>query len=251
MKAIILTYDKNRALTEHVLLRYQTLWPDHPFSFRIPYQKLCTIKSPEIEYIKSPVSIKATVLRLLEDLEDEQWIYWCIDDKYPISLNIPRIRAITEWLPTIKDKEISGILFCNCKKRITERKLTGEKIKDYAGNLYFERKGYQQIWIHQFLRVKVLRHFFLSMPDYIPFASHMEKIRKRLDKPLSHRMFVTKENFAAFGESMTKGVLTKNCYKSMLKVGIKLPDGITELCAEKKFGSTIPSFLQLFQNALR
>jgi hypothetical protein len=37
-------------------------------------------------------------------------------------------------------------------------------------------------------------------------------------------LFVTKENFAVFGESTQRGVVTQNCYESMLASGIKLPE---------------------------
>src|SRR5438046_9676836 len=40
MKAIVLTCDRFRAITEHMIRQYETLWPDHPFVFRVPYQNL-------------------------------------------------------------------------------------------------------------------------------------------------------------------------------------------------------------------
>ena len=38
-----------------------------------------------------------------------------------------------------------------------------------------------------------------------------------------HRLFVTEENFAIFGESTHKGVITQNCYESIRKTDIELP----------------------------
>jgi hypothetical protein len=35
---------------------------------------------------------------------------------------------------------------------------------------------------------------------------------------------VTKENFAVFGESTRRGVITQNCYESMVAAGIELPE---------------------------
>jgi len=37
-------------------------------------------------------------------------------------------------------------------------------------------------------------------------------------------LFVTRENFAVFGESTQKGVITQNCYESILVSGIELPE---------------------------
>src|SRR5437764_10740930 len=83
MKAIVLTCDRYRAVTEHMMLQYEKLWPDHPFNFRIPFQELGGTNTKRIEYVKTPPEIRATVLELLRNLPDEEWIYWCVDDKYP------------------------------------------------------------------------------------------------------------------------------------------------------------------------
>ena len=91
MKAIVLTHDKNRSVTHHMIARYLHKWPDNPFVFRVPFQELEEQSSPKVEFIKTPKSIKKTVLGLLEDLEEDEWIYWCIDDKYPEQLNIEKI----------------------------------------------------------------------------------------------------------------------------------------------------------------
>ncbi len=94
MEAIVLTCDKYRSLTEHMIFQYGRLWPDHPFRFRIPCQTLIEPKSANREYRRCNPAFKSTILSLLEDLDDEQLIYWCIDDKYPIKLHLNRIRAL-------------------------------------------------------------------------------------------------------------------------------------------------------------
>ena len=40
IKAIVLTWDRSRAITDHMILQYERLWPDHPFVFHIPFQNL-------------------------------------------------------------------------------------------------------------------------------------------------------------------------------------------------------------------
>ena len=83
MKAITLTFDRRRPVVEHMLMTYAVHWPGNPFLFRIPYQQDSKIDShsQQIELIPSGSGIKETVLTLLEDLPDEEWIYLCIDDK--------------------------------------------------------------------------------------------------------------------------------------------------------------------------
>ena len=223
MKAIVLTYDRNRAATEHMILKYGELWPDHPFVFRIPYQELAGPQSPRREYIKTPPEIRATALELIADLDDEEWIYWCVDDKYPIELvrsKIPAFFADRENLP-----ESSGLLFCRAKAllRRADDTLFPDEVKTPSGHSYLERRGWNQIWIHQLLRVKVLRYLFSKMPDHIPSAKLMDHLKDEIPKPPDLRLYVTRENFAMFGESTHKGTLNQNCYDSMIKAGIELP----------------------------
>jgi hypothetical protein len=207
-----------------MIFKYAQLWPRHPFRFRVPYQELGpTPAAGPVEYKKTPASIKATVLTLLDDLDDEEMIYWCIDDKYPIKLDLRRIEAVLRWLSLEQASTVSGILFCRCRKMWDSRFLTETVIADDVENVYLERKGYAQIWLHQFLRVKVLRFLFESFPDFIPTARAMDQLKKQVRKPASHRVFVSDQNAAVFGESTSYGILTWNCYRSFLDNGLVLP----------------------------
>jgi hypothetical protein len=207
-----------------MIFKYAQLWPDHPFRFRVPYQELCaTAATGTVEYKKSPAGIKATVLTLLDDLDDEEMVYWCIDDKYPIKLDVRRIEAMLRWLSFEEASTVSGILFCRCRRMWDSRFLTETAIVDDVKNVYLERKGYAQIWLHQFLRVKVLRYLFESFPDFIPAARAMDELKKQVRKPASHRVFVSGQNAAVFGESTSYGVLTQNCHRSIVENGLALP----------------------------
>ena len=35
-----MTCDRYRAVTQHMILQYERLWPKHPFVFMVPYQTL-------------------------------------------------------------------------------------------------------------------------------------------------------------------------------------------------------------------
>src|SRR5437773_228867 len=113
MKAIVLTCDRYRAFTEHMILQYDRLWPDHPFVFRIPYQIFRRPDSERIEYIAAPEGIRASVLRLVADVDDEEMVYWCADDKYPIQLVTHKIAPLMSYVRQSPD--ISGLMFCRCR----------------------------------------------------------------------------------------------------------------------------------------
>src|SRR2546429_173300 len=91
IKAIVLTCDRYHVITRHMIYQYDRLWPNHPFVFHIPYQKVGGTDTKRTKYFPSPSDIKGTVLHLLSEIDDEEWIYWCVDDKYPIQLPVDKV----------------------------------------------------------------------------------------------------------------------------------------------------------------
>ena len=222
IKAIVMSLDRNRAMTEHMILQYEKLWPDHPFIFRIPYQTLGGKDSETRQYIQSPEPVRATVLRLLEDVDDEEWIWWCLDDKYPVRLMLDRVKRFIEL--ALESPKMSGMLFCRCRQLLRRPKKTlfPGKWRDRDGQVYYERRGWQQIFIHQLLRAKVPRHLYLNLPAH--GQRDHDKLKHDVIKPPDWRLFVTRENFAVFGESTQLGKITQNCYDSIIKTDIELPE---------------------------
>ncbi|HZS65360.1 MAG TPA: hypothetical protein VFA53_12825 [Xanthobacteraceae bacterium] len=223
MKAIVLTCDRYRAMTDHMILQYERLWPDHPFRFRIPFQDLGGENSDRREYVKSPAPIAATALALISDLDDEEWIYWCIDDKYPVQIVVDKAKSFLADLDRAPD--MSGLLFCRCRELLTyaERNVNPLPRLNSFRDAYLERKSWAQIWLHQFLRVKVIRHFFSHVPADLRAAKDLDEIKRGIPKPRELRLFVTEDNFAVFGESTSRGEITQNCYDSIRQTNIALP----------------------------
>ena len=255
MKALVLTYDKYRPLTDHMIHKYGQLWPHHPFTFRVPYQQLAGNGEPNREYIQCPPDIKSTVLALFNDLDDDEWIYWCIDDKYPANLDVHGLESIMQWMHSDNDKSADSILCCRPKKLTKQKRLTGKLIRPYNGTTLLERKNYKCIWIHQFLRVKVLRHLFNSFPDKIPNAKVMDKLKRHIGKPNDHRLFVTEQTMAVFGESTMRGVITANCHHSLKSLGLPLPEWHNGEIAESSIygkmpGRSIRTIRQFFPSLL-
>ena len=102
LKAIVLTHDENHLLTDHMIQSYQEVWPSNPFKFRVPYQKhpgeLNRKYGDKIDLIQTPPDIKQTVLTLIQDLSDEEWVYWSLDDKYLIEINETSANNCIEWV---------------------------------------------------------------------------------------------------------------------------------------------------------
>lgn len=219
----MLTHDRTAAVARHMIARYEAVWPDHPFTFRIPYQHRSAVTDgPRCEFVPAPPGIRQTVEVLLADLPDEEWIYWCLDDKYPIWVDVPRIEPLVEELRAGGPDSVSGVLFCRARRMLGTACLLDEELA-IGGQTLLERRAYEQIWIHQFLRVKVLRHLFGYFPEILKPASVMDRLKRRVPKPADHRLWVTESSLAAFGESTAGGVLTENCLASMRELGFPIP----------------------------
>jgi hypothetical protein len=224
IKAIVLTCDRYHVITRHMIYQYDRLWPNHPFVFHIPYQEVGGTDTQRTRYFSSPPDIKGTVLHLLADIDDEEWIYWCVDDKYPIQ--VPTDKVATLISHAMRSPHLDGLLFCRCRATLSSPWFTlhPHKTKNLFGDVYLERKTWSQIWIHQILRAKVLRHLFKHLPDHIPSAKAMDDLKDGIPKLPEHRLFVTEKNYAVFGESTRKGDITQNCYESIIDAGIELPE---------------------------
>ena len=68
---------------------------------------------------------------------------------------------------------------------------------------------------------------FDRFPERINTAKEMDIYKKNVAKPNDHRIFVTRWNYADFGESTSRGVLTKNCKASLLENGFSIPEWAT------------------------
>lgn len=235
VKALVLTFDRYRCFTDHMIHCYQKLWPGHPFIFHIPCQAITeSTAHRNVRYIQSQPGIKDTLKSLLSGLDDEEMIYWCIDDKYPIKLDIKRIAEIHDQLLSGRLDSASGVLFCRCRGMFNDRNLTGSLINDSRGNILLERSNYSQIWIHQYVKVKVLRVLFDTFPDDIPTAKAMDALKSKAVKPASHRLFVTRKNLATFGESTSRGAITLNCLNSMKDQKLDIPPWVAKSSMQKK-----------------
>lgn len=229
--ALVLTYDRYHVFAEHMIRSYQRLWPDHPFKFHIPYQNwpaaLAARLGDTATFIQAPSPIKQTALALLEGIADEEWIYWCIDDKYLIDLDAAKAVWVAKWVSDIPDPVISGVSFARSRRMLRPEHLyVDQTITDGMGGAYIRRSDYSQIWLHQFLRGKVLRTLFNGFPDGKYPAKAMDHMKKQMVLPEDQRLYVSESNYVVFGESTTRGKLTANCALSLQVYGLEPPAGM-------------------------
>lgn len=209
---------------------YGMLWPDHSFVFRVPYQtypiELKEKYGARIELVQSKKDIVPTLHTLLEGIDDEEWIYWCIDDRYPIFLDTEALSGISRWIATANIPDVAGIGFTYNGRDWSSANISQKEyaIKDDKRRIYYRLTNYKVIWFHQFMRAKVLRGLAKNFPEGIRNAKEMDGYKDEAVLPETYKRYLLKKRLAAFGESSNRGMLTRNCLESMQKLKISIPD---------------------------
>jgi hypothetical protein len=230
MKAIVQSCDRYHTMTEHMLVKYEQLWPSNPFTFRIPWNK----KKPQnirdkfktkIDLIHTDIKFKETFNSLTQDLDDNEWVYWCIDDKYPIKLDEEKGNQVLNFVESINDPKIINVCFhfvrgiensANC----IQREGSGMEVR-FEGLRFIEHKSFVNNWLHQFFRVKALREFW----GHINEPSLYKALAMDNDvQPLNGISLTLDHNICVYGESTFKGFVTQNCKTSCEKFNIEVPD---------------------------
>jgi hypothetical protein len=166
------------------------------------------------------------VLGLLAGLDDDAWVYWCIDDKYPIWLDLPVARHTVAALAA-QPQVVAGLSFA----RRSSRKRGHPEIHRCGGLTFHRRLDYKQIWLHQFLRAKVLRRLFEGFPEVLSSAKEMDELHSQAILPADHARYEIDRNAAVFGESTHRGRITANCAES-LRRRRGIPEGF-EACSQR------------------
>lgn len=224
MNAVVLTCDRYHAVARHMIDRYTNVWSDHPFRFLVSHQEIPFPEGPRVTTRRTPAAIRNNALRLLDGFEDEAWIYWCMDDKFPVVADVARVCKIHRWVEAEAPSNVCGVLFCKGPAMLGSGRAESKPSFEHSGLRFHKCLDYSHIWIHQYARVKVLRHLFLSFPDVIPDGKSMDKLKNAVQMPEQHELYVTSRDLAVFGESVSRGALSLRCKHSMIDMGIDIPE---------------------------
>ncbi len=230
MKAIVQSCDRYHSMAEHMLLKYEQLWPSNPFTFRIPWnkkkpQKILEKFKTKINPIQTDIKFKETFDSLTKDLQDNEWVYWCIDDKYPIKIDESKANQIVAFIDSIDDPQIVNVCFHfvrSIRSSALNLQNNNKGLSVSFDNLRFiEHNSYINNWLHQFFRVGTLREFWrhLEEPNQYKAFSMDEQV-----KPLNGTSLTLDHNICTYGESTHKGIITQNCQNSCEKFNISVPD---------------------------
>jgi hypothetical protein len=231
--AIVLTCHRYAPLADHMINCYKNVWPNNPLRFYLPnglsMQKVASQHPGKVVLMDTGEGdergrFKAAVLDLLKGIEDDEWIYWCPDDKYPIWLDQRIAWQVFKSLDEL-EINIAGLCIANRKTHEESQAAAKEsKILSIDRCFFTERQDYKRIWLHQFLRAGIIRHLFESFPEVIWPAKNMDALHKQVELPTSRKRYMINHNAMVLGESTHRGLITANCAKS-LQMYQGIPEG--------------------------
>ena len=265
MKGIILSFDPHLEIANLLVETYNRLWPDCRFQFRIPFTKRdprSIFRAPNVEFIATLPDIRSTVKSLLSDLPEHEFVFWCIDDRYPIEIFEPTVlRAVRDFasgaasdvdsikLTDLTVEGIEGKLGTRFPRWLTRRwrrqlslrpdtqraendktwrqreeGITREPGFSLASQGFFRQLGHPKngFYMPQFTTPAFLKRFFLT--PALPLKYGIREFHQfLLSTNLEHKSYFPNKFLLSVGESTFRGRLSMVCYEQMLKFGVAPP----------------------------
>ena len=174
--------------------------------------------------LKAGTKFKETFDSLTQDLDDNEWVYWCIDDKYPIKLDEEKVNQVVNFVDSINDPKIINVCFHFVREiersaNSIQREGSGMELR-FEGLRFIEHKSFINNWLHQFFRVRALREFWGNLKE--PHQYKAKAMDKDV-KPLSGTSLTLDHNICVYGESTHERFATENCRVSCGKFNIAVP----------------------------
>ena len=213
-----------------MLAAYDELWPDHSLEFLVPYQSDSRtrpqVRRSRMTFVRTGDSFQETMLGLLKGMGQEDWVYFCVDDKFPTRLNVPPMSQVMRAVLEGHDEldEIAGLAFTRARSslRWPGISITGTQC---FGQRAYQRAEMSNFWFHQLFRVKVLRAYFQSLP-IIQAPKEMDGHGKTLQ--LGLRFLTTQRHNLSLAESTTRGRITTGAMRSLNARGIEIESQFLE-----------------------
>jgi len=224
MKAIVLTFDDHLEIANLVVESYQRLWPGCPVVFRVPHtdrDPKTIFRGTNLELVYSESSVRATMERLLARLHDE-FVFWCICDRYPIELREPiALDALYQFIlkdpPQIEAIRLAAAFRAGVQTLDTSRPLV-------VGSMTYYRQPRLAFgfYMPQFVRARLLKTYFFS--SELPAAYRIRELHDLvLQAPPVENVYVPEKSLFSIGEATIRGSITAHCCEQMEKLGLPLP----------------------------
>jgi hypothetical protein len=261
VKGIVLSFDLHLEIANLLVETYNRLWPDCRFQFRIPFTERdprSIFRARNIEFIATRPDIRSTMEGLLRDLPEDEFVFWCIDDRYPIEIFEPTVlRAVRDFVSQeardfdsikLTDLTVEGIqgkldrrLFSlrqwlrsirsdsqpvGNDRTWRQREEAGAREPAFtlAGQHFFRQLGHPKngFYMPQFTTPAFLKRFFLT--SALPLNYGIREFHQFLiSTNFPHTSYFPNKFLLSVGESTFRGELSIVCYQQMLKFGVVPP----------------------------
>jgi len=212
-----MTKDSYRPFTANMIASYEELWPGHPLEFFVPYQQDRSIGSKtgrsRIKFIKTAPGFHDTVLTLLEGLRGDDWVYFCIDDKFPTWVNVPLMSGVFDRVRSgaANPPQVAGLAFTRARAAVSWPNISLEERVGFGVRAY-HRRSMTNFWFHRLVRVQVLLDFFTKLPP-VSSAKEMDFYSRQFKYDA---VFLTTRSHAlSLSESTSRGRVTASALKSL------------------------------------
>jgi hypothetical protein len=261
VKGIVLSFDPHLEIANLLVETYNQLWPDCRFQFRIPFtdrDPRAIFRAQNVEFISTPPDIRSTVKSLLCDLPEHEFVFWCIDDRYPIEIFEPAVLRAVRDLASDAGGDVDSIKLTDLTVEGIEGKLptrlprrwrrqpfrrpdtqrvendktwrqreeggAREPAFRLAGQGFFRQLGHPKngFYLPQFTTPAFLKRFFLTPALPLKYGIR-EFHRFLLSTNLEHKSYFPNKFLLSVGESTFTGRLSMVCYEQMLKFGVVPP----------------------------
>lgn len=211
MRVIVLTYDKQKGLSELVVKKYESLIETSNLVFCLPKNMEKSLQfdhSSQVEAFLCESDILSTMSALLDPVPDDEWVLWAIDDRYPITINKQAYIDVVNFIKNNKSNDINGIKLMPWREQLTTDKIT-------INNISFVKQkpvGMFGFWHHHFLKAKVLKQaFFDCNPNKINNIREFNNFHHKQELlPFLEGIIVPETPLITLGEPLWQGKLTKN-----------------------------------------
>jgi hypothetical protein len=228
VEAILLTHDAQLGLAELVHKTYAHLWPGHPFVFRIPFAHATRAGAfaylaaqANCEMIESPPSITGSMAVLLDGIDDSEWVFWCIDDRFPIRIDGAAVARLVAELNDVSD-QVEEVKLLRWKEPL----LVGRTM---IGGRRFRRQApgsrARGFWHHHFVRAGVLRAAFLGtdVAEDCRIYAITDRIKQQEALLFHGTAVVPARPYLSLGEPLVEGLLTRNGREWLARMACDTP----------------------------